>query len=160
MDEGDALQSYIDRGVQQLRKESFAKTDQITLGQLINKIEEAGVTYTSYEDQTEQKDKYVEFDFGNIIPDYLMSWRGSYRELAIGYKEDDYDAKTVLAKDFLKDLKGAVGKKYYGYKGGEFKMGEGTPVWVANDSFSGETGVIDLKDNGHRLIIITSYCEY
>ena len=54
----------------------------------------------------------------------------------------------------------AVTEEFTGWKGGEFEMDESTPVWVANPGDSGNTGIIDVIDDGWRVIIMTSYCNY
>lgn len=51
-------------------------------------------------------------------------------------------------------------KEFTGWKGGEFTMDESTPVWVANAGNSGNTGIIDVVDDGWRIILMTAYCEF
>jgi hypothetical protein len=62
---------------------------------------------------------------------------GSYR----GYYEDLYFEQqfgTRPASELLADCKEAMGKVFIGYKGGEFVMGESTPLWVATYGRCGE----------------------
>lgn len=150
------LQDY----VQEARKKTFERSDQLTLGQIIEKLESCGLKHGD-----KKEDKQVDYDFGTAIPTKLDSWRGSYNELALGYKLSGYDniddhfAQTT-AENLLSELKGAIGKTYTGWKGGDFEMDENTPVWVANNGDSGNTGIIDIVDDGWRIIIMTAYCEY
>lgn len=146
-----------------LRKQrniTFANSRQLTLGEIIEKLEKCGLTQGEND-----KPKQVSYDFGTAIPTTLNSWRGSYSELALGYKLSGYDnneehfAKTT-AESLMSELKSAIGKYFYGWKGGEFVMNENTPVWVANPGDSGDTGIIDVIDGGWRIIIITAYCEF
>ena len=142
------------------RKESFEKSNQITLGELINQLDNLELKYN------EENYKSVYFDFGTAIPTDLDSWRGSYDELALGYELTGYDRKDnsaftdCKADKLLEKLKSAVGKTYYGWKGGDFIMNENTPIWVANSGNSGNTGVIGVLDEGWCIIILTAFCKY
>ena len=60
------------------------------------------------------------------------SYRGYYSDLAFEPTEG-----TVKAADLLAQCKAAMGKVFEGYKGGDFVMGEITPVWVADYGSSG-----------------------
>ena len=70
--------------------------------------------------------------------------------------------------DFLKMLKSTVGKTMTGYKGGDFLMGETTPVWVANyGKVSGfrkyefkDTAVVDVIEQESAVIIKTKAMNY
>lgn len=59
------------------------------------------------------------------------SYRGYYEELAF------QPAENVTVGAMLQDARGALGRTFTGYKGGEFTMGEYTPVHLAK---WGETG--------------------
>lgn len=143
------------------RKKRFDRNDQLSLGELIEKIEECGLISCNGKDEP----KTVEYDFGTAIPTTLDSWRGSYSELALGYKLTGYDNNDdhfgkITAEDLLKELQSAIGKEYTGWKGGEFIMDEDTPIWVANPGDSGNTGIVDVMDQGYKIVLITAYCEY
>ena len=56
----------------------------------------------------------------------LDSYRGYYEDLAFG---PDETPRTV--GDLLAECKKAMGRYFTGYKGGEFLMGEDTPLWVS-----------------------------
>lgn len=142
------------------RKEVFAISAQLTLGEVIDKIEGCGLTYGDDEEQKE-----VCFDFSSAIPTTLDSWRGSYSELALGFELSGYDndeghfAKTEVGY-LLLELKNAIGKGYTGWKGGEFFMGRDTPIWVDNPGNGNNTGIIDVVDDGWRIILMTAFCDY
>ena len=139
------FQTVLSNAVAAGRAERLKTSPQLTLGELILKLEAA-------------KDKTVDvrFDFAWFRPRGLRSWRGSYSEIAI-----EWDEKTETKVQWLIDeLKAAIGKTYEGYKGGDFTMGKNTPVWVDNYGDASHTGVVDVLDNGYVVIIETRYCEY
>jgi hypothetical protein len=145
--------------IKQHRREEFTNSPQLSLGELITRIEESGIL------AEDGDDKDIRYDFGTAIPTCLDSYRGSYDELALGYKLTGYDdssvPRSIKAKDLLKHLKSAIGKEFTGWKGGEFKMSEQTPVWVANCGDSGSTAIVGvLKEGSYGLIILTTYIEY
>lgn len=59
------------------------------------------------------------------------SHRGDYSELAFEPTEN------ITFGEMLSEARSAVGATFEGYKGGDFKMSEFTPVYIAN---YGETG--------------------
>ena len=133
-------------------------TEQLTLGELIAKLTPI------VENQKERINNNLEeadviYDFGYFHPTQIDSWRGSYCELALNYK--DYTAANLLkSSKFLKLLINAVNDTFQGYKGGDFTMNEDTPIWVANYGQSGFTAVVDVIDNGHQIILCTAYKTY
>ena len=147
----------IQEKVAQIRKENFNKSNQLSLGKLIEEIKSCGIW------RAEKQPKLICFDFGSAIPTSLNSWRGSYDELALGYALSGYDGQMTVQTDaerLLTHLKEAIGKTYEGWKGGHYKMTENTPVWVANVGNSGNTAIIGVYDDGYRLVILTCYCEF
>ena len=143
------LQKYIQNAVLASRQKTLANSDQLTLGEMILKVEHLLTT--------KKGDESVVYDFGYLFPTEIDSWRGSYSELALDYKTDG-NRKSLT--DFCSMLKGAVGKEFTGYKGGEFIMNKNTPVWVSNYGESSNTAVIDVVDGGYQILIITGYREY
>lgn len=146
------------RMVAQAREETFSSSTQITLGELIKNLEGISNTHGDSEEAVE-----VEFDFGTAYPIGVSSWRGSYNELAVNYALSGYDAEQFAhtnLEDFKKILKDALGKEFTGWKGGDFTMTESTPLWVANDGNSGNTGVVGILDEGYKVVILTQYCEH
>jgi hypothetical protein len=121
----------------------YNKTKQLTLGQLIKKLE----SYVLYEN------KIVIFDFpGYFSPNGFISWRGSYNELSI-----EYSHEPKLLSDLINEAKEALNICFNGYKGGEYFMHKKTPIWVANFGEAGNTGVLDVIDEGYQVILVTSY---
>ena len=149
------LQTYINNTISASRKESLAKSDQLTLGELILKMEPIVEKQTKRDADSEAM---VVYDFGYLYPTAIDSWRGSYEELALDYTEDGNGKMT--ASEFLKLLKETVGATFEGYKGGEFTMNKHTPVWVANYGHSGSTAVIEVVDNEYEIILITGYRKF
>lgn len=145
------FQKMVDNSIIAQRNESMKTSKQLTLGEIILKLE-----HTSLKEK-DGTDKTIAFGFGYFKPNSLSSWRGNYRELAIEYTEEGND---ILAKDFLKECKKAIGKTYQGYKGGDFIMGKTTPMWVANYGESPNTAVTDIIDKDYWVLIKTEYIEY
>ena len=147
------LQTYLNNAVAAQRKETLARSDQLTLGELILKIEPIAARQESTI-KTYAHEAMVQYDFENLFPTLIDSWRGSYCELALNFKTEG-EKLTVTA--FLQMLKDTIGKTLEGYKGGDFLMSKHTPVWVANYGNSGNTAVIEVIDEEHTVIIVTGY---
>lgn len=175
------LQTILDNAVVAKRAEEMLTSPQMTLGELILKLEgtDGGLP--------------IVFDDGEYKPTGLGSWRGSYKELAIRYEDGGspcydqpgpdcerdefgdhaYRCKCGGTKEYdtslpdnptvgalLKMLRLVQGKYIIGYKGGDFTMGKTTPVWVANYGTSsgfkgGSQGVVDVKEQDDVVAIIT-----
>jgi hypothetical protein len=140
------------------RDEEFKSSPQLSLGELIKKIQKANIL------RDDGSPKSMTFDFGTAIPDSLDSWRGSYCELAVGYsmceRNSESRAEPMKADKFLVMLKQAIGEDFEGWKGGEFTMDENTPLWVANPGDSGNTAIVGVLDKGWYIVLQTEYCEY
>lgn len=63
----------------------------------------------------------------------LMSYRGYYCDLA--FEPSDRDEPIAV---LLERCRAAMGRVFQGYKGGDFLMGETTPLWIAPYGSSGE----------------------
>lgn len=155
------IQEIINNKIKSDRADRLNESEQLTLGELILKIEPLIAK------QEEVKKKYdheatVFFDFCDTFPTHLHSWRGSYNELAIGWNGGQYgnDNKPMEVSKFLEMLKEAIGKTYQGWKGGDFKMGKNTPIWISDDGMGSNNGIIDIRDDEYRIILITSEFEY
>src|SRR5258708_5319 len=139
----------IDNAVEMQRAKDMKTSEQLTLGELILKLE-----------AIEDKSKSVIFD-EQYHPTGLDSWRGSYCELALEYEET---GKKLSAEALLRKLKDAIGATFYGYKGGEFLMGKTSPVWVANYGYSGgfkadgdvwTQAVVDVSQSEESVVLET-----
>lgn len=142
------LQSYLDSVLKASRAETMAKSDQLTLGEIISRCEAI---------PSSDSEPNVVYDFEYLHPVSIGSWRGSYSELALDFSDDNIEMKLSV---FISILKDSVGHTFTGYKGGEFTMSRHTPVWVANYGNSGNTAVIDVVDNGYQIILMTGYREF
>lgn len=107
----------------------------LTLGGLIAALEGAG-------------DTPVRFDRGGS-PTKPHSYRGYYSDLC--FESTD---KPVKASRLLEGARTSVGRTFEGYKGGDFTMGEDTPLWVAPYGCTGDaiTGA-ELRDGA---IVLTT----
>jgi hypothetical protein len=150
MDLATVLHAMVDKQ----RAEAFAKSEQLSLGELVLKL-----------DAIADKTKAVVFDFGDNAPVGLGSWRGIYAELSLHYGQVE---RTCVA-DVLAWLREADGKTFEGYKGGDFTMSRQTPIWVANYGQSGISGykdsseytsvaVVDVMD-GEKVTLVTQAME-
>lgn len=146
------LQQVFDEHLKQARAATLADSPQWTLGRLIDALESIPTTRRNYRGETERR--HVRFDFEYLRPSGLDSWRGVYRELAIGFATEG----TMHLDDFLTMLRQAVGKTYEGYKGGTFRMDRSTPLWVANYGNAGDTGVVGVRDDDYDVVLLTAAC--
>lgn len=145
------LQTYVDNAVKAARQETLSNSDQLTVGEILLKLEPI------IEKQKHREEEAgVYFDFGYMRPTDIDSWRGIYAELALNYTEDQ---EAMKVSEFYEMIKGCIGKTFEGYKGGEFTMSKHTPVWVANYGNSGGTAVVEIVDGGYQVLIITGYRE-
>jgi len=147
------LQTILDNAVKVDRAERMKTSPQLTLGEMILKLE-----------SVKNKDLPVVFDVKPYRPVNIDSWHGSYNELALKYVGNESRAFTVT--ELLRLLKSVIGRTLTGYKGGEYLMGKTTPVWVANYGESGGfreedyTAVVDILETGTEVIIKTEALEY
>lgn len=70
------------------------------------------------------------------------SYRGYYSDLAFEFTE-----MPVTIADALKMARECMGETFQGYKGGDFKMGRNTPVWLADWGSCGHK-IMAVNDNG------------
>ena len=138
---------YVQNQVAKMRKDTFDKSEQLSLGEVIDTLKEI--------QKTAKDDTYVRFDFGYFTPKNLGSYRGFYDELAIGYDDGEYSTLN----DFIKMLEEALTKTFCGWKGGDYTMTRSTPLWVANSGEANETAVVNIINDGFRVIIETKYIE-
>lgn len=125
--------------------------NQVTVGELITLLK-----------AVKETTRPVVFDKGKYWPTYLDSWRGAYDELAIAYSDSE---RTLSCHTFLKILRAVIGATRQGYKGGIFRMGKNTPLWVANYGECSawrrnERGVVGMKEKKHVVSILTKKMEY
>lgn len=113
-------------------------------------------------------DYYVTFNPLNLgappgTPTSLHSWRGVYEHLALDFTQDSQAPVTTVAT-LLKDCEEAKGKTFEGWKGGDFTMNDGTPVWISQEGSANHGAIIDLKNDhtipGHVCMDIADIYEY
>ena len=155
------MQAMFDKMVNDAREKTFAESSQLTLGEIISKVESIIDFRTKNQDPPgTAEEPIVYFDFVNTYPTCLDSWRGAYKELAFDFCHGHGKEKPMPISEFLRVLKDTIGQTFTGYKGGDFTMDESTPVWVANYGESGDTGVLDITDDGYLVTIKTGKCEF
>ncbi len=108
-------------------------TSQITLGKLIAALE-------AVEDQSRPV-------CGLGSPE---SYRGYYVDLAFDPHEDDRPVSEVLAA-----ARACMGRVFQGYKGGDYLMGESTPVWSATYGSCGDR-LMGLDTSGRVITVETA----
>ncbi len=112
----------------------------VTLGGLIARLE-----------QTDSATPVV-FDCGGA-PHEPDSYRGYYSDLALSAHGDEVTAGKLLA-----ELKAANGTTFQGYKGGDFTMGNDTPLWCAEYGCCG-LAIIDAQTIDGKLVLKTKQID-
>lgn len=77
--------------------------------------------------------------------DIFGSYRGYYADIAIRefYSTGDYDwDEGITVGMFLKQVGESIGSTFIGYKGGEYKMDERAPVWLADYGSASGIGLL------------------
>lgn len=108
-----------------------AGRDVMTLGELIARLEAL------------PQDAETRLDFYSLPPAGFCSYRGYYEMLAI---KSGVRARTVA--QVLADARAAMGAKFEGYKGGQYRMTRSTPIWVSNYGDASDQALqsIEMRD--------------
>jgi len=123
----------------------------VTLGALIRALERSKF-------DPEGKSRYVRFDFGGLVPASLNSYRGYYSELALGFEDPSERHGEPNVVELIEMLKGAIGKVYEGWKGGQYTMNEDTAIFVANRGDATDTGITGIYTSGeYQVVLLTDY---
>ncbi len=115
----------------------------MTLGKLIGRLKQM------------PQDRPIVFDFDlSMSPLSLMSYRGYYCDLSVDRSEP---GSVVTVESFLEICKDAMGRVFTGYKGGEFLMGENTPIWISEYGLNETLGFesIDFDEDSYLVVIKT-----
>ena len=96
----------------------------------------------------------VAFDTTNLSPHDEMSYRGYYCDLAF----DEIDEPRTV-EEFAEQLKGALGQKYTGYKGGDFRMDSSTPLWVSAYGDASGIALMSMHVVEDHVVIVTKKVE-
>ena len=129
---GQYLQDMIDGMSARLQKERSAS--QMTLGELIERLE--AMPPLSMIDKLESPHSY----------------RGYYSDLAFERGEE-----KMMVTELLVIAKECMGKEFVGYKGGEFLMGQSTPVWISNYGTASGVKLMEIVDDGTIITVDEVY---
>lgn len=94
-----------------------------------------------------------------LTPGGVASYRGYYRDLAIGVNAAGL-APSVA--DFLKELEAAIDAVFSGYKGGNYRMTRATRVWFSNVgecSDHGPTGIASRERDDCTVVLTYGLVE-
>ncbi|MBV5269031.1 MAG: hypothetical protein JZU55_02770 [Afipia sp.] len=91
----------------------------------------------------------VHIDALSLSPTKFSSYRGSYDHLALGWAEDG----SCVVSDLLAAARACVGATFEGYKGGDYVMGNNTPIYISNYGRVGNL-VISGLEIGDRYVEI------
>lgn len=69
------------------------------------------------------------------------SYRGYYKDLSFHPTDEDRSAAELLAV-----CRSCMGRVFTGYKGGEFMMGETTPVWLSPQGSTAGGRLMELRE--------------
>lgn len=113
----------------------------LTIEELLEKLDK-------YDD-----DKVFKFSNGKFFNGDFDSYRGYYKDLCIGYSDEDQGFNTVgkLKEVLSKALKQGV---MYGYKGGEYPITLKTLVWLSNYREVSDYMIVDVLELEGQLYII------
>lgn len=115
----------------------------LTLGGLIDALERA------------HPEMFVVYDTVEAdSPSAPESYRGYYSDLSF-----PPSATPITAASLLKEARDAVGGTFEGYKGGDFEMHSGTPLWASPYGISNGIAIMDAKEIGGRLVLITKQID-
>jgi hypothetical protein len=104
------------------------------------------------------KDCPVYFDFARCVPTTVGSWRGSYDEPAIGWSMDIDRECTV--ETFMAELAFATsGKKFSGYKGGEYAYTDDDVLHVDNHGRCTNTEIVGIDVLVWDVVILNTRYE-
>lgn len=78
----------------------------------------------------------------------LHSYRGYYSDLCLAPRTE------CSAGELLNEAKDALGHEFTGWKGGEFRMHDKTPLWFAEEGHTG-LAIIDVKVIDAQVVLQT-----
>ena len=111
-------------------------------------------------DQLSQRpqEQRLTFEFGAMQPTTLKSYRGDYRDLAIGYDLPGTRPHVTVA-GFMAKCRDVENSTLEGYKGGMFTMTRDTEVWVANWGQTASTELSGVTGNDYATRLMTTFRE-
>ena len=138
MDEA-AVRRIIDAFIESGRQERM--NYHLTLGKLIDRLE------------AEDPDTIVRLSHGGY-PGTPNSYRGYYDDLAF-----EPSNEPITAIDFLGVCQTATKSVFVGYKGGNYQMGNDTPLWIAAFGICSQTAIVDALAVDGDLVLMTKQIE-
>jgi hypothetical protein len=112
---------------------------QMTLGEFIEALKKL------------DRGAYICFDFAGLRVGEIHSYRGYYSHLATDPTRGPFLDRVGAVIDAYK---ACLGKTFMGYKGGDFKMDEDTPLWVATYGDSGGSRIVGIDASKDCRIVI------
>lgn len=98
----------------------------------------------------------VEYSFCCMAPTKIRSYRGYYEFAALGWTDVRETPPTTVAK-CVETLRSSIGQRMTGYKGGEYIICTGKPLFVDNQGDASGTGIIavetDEEENGYTILV-------
>ena len=107
---------------------------------------------------TRPADQGLCFDFDGVMPTGLSSYRGFYEHLAVEYGHDSPECRRTVG-EFVTLLRSALGQTFEGYKGGTYRMGMQTPVWVGSWGHCNSTAIVGICEAQHWCILKTEWVD-
>lgn len=114
----------------------------VTLGELIDDLRQA------------DSDMVVYIDDSKFSPGKEMSYRGYYSDLAF-----DASSTAKRVSELLDQTERALDSTYTGYKGGEYVMGQDTPLWISGYGRASGNAVVSIQADGDHVSLITKVIE-
>jgi hypothetical protein len=116
----------------------------MTIGQVLDVLEQASPQVR------------VMYNFGCLMPTTVDSWRGIYAEAALGYKTFDHADRVPTVLEMKLRLKSAIdGRKYSGWKGGEYSYTRDTLLHIDNPGEYSNTEISKVEIKEYEVIIHT-----
>ena len=100
-------------------------------------------------------DAEVKFGDGRV-PAGFHSYRGYYDHLALDWDDEEESRSTPTLEELLQWCISADGGVYEGYKGGDWIMHAGTPVWVAHYGDASRERLVDAHAQNGKVVLLTA----
>lgn len=115
----------------------------LTLGDLVDALAKADPSMPVIYDMMEQ-----------AAPSAPQSYRGYYCDLSF-----PPSPAPITVNELLTEAKDALGSTFEGYKGGDFEMHSGTPLWASPYGSANGIAIMDAKIIGDRFVLITKQID-
>ena len=98
---------------------------------------------------------HVYFDFCQLVPRSFHSYRGYYEDLQLDWRVEN-SWETLECKDFLILCKEQLNSVHTGWKGGDFRMTENTPIWVGEVGKATHVMLTEILHDSYLVMLGTS----